>query len=43
MRGLCALELQPYRFRIIVIKGSENIGADSLSLHIVSDVSELSM
>ena len=33
-----ALALQPYRFRIIAIKGSENIGADFLSRHIVSDV-----
>ena len=28
-----ALALQPYRFRIIAIKGSENVGADFLSRH----------
>ncbi len=26
-----ALQLQPYRFRIVAIKGSENVGADYLS------------
>lgn len=29
-----ALALQPYRFRIMAIKVSENIGADFLSRHI---------
>ena len=38
-----ALALQTYRFPMIAIKGSENIGADFLGRHIVSDVSEVSM
>ena len=29
-----ALALQPYRFRIVAIKGSEKIGADFLSRHV---------
>ena len=28
-----AMALQPYRFRIVAIKGSENVGTDFLSRH----------
>lgn len=29
-----AMALQPYRFRLVAIKGSENVGADFLSRHV---------